>query len=364
MNTVALHNPQGQQLSVIAAMASDYNMDAVLFEETLRAAIVPRNCTREEFTVYLLAAKQYKLNPLLREIYAIPKKGGGIQPVVSIDGWYHICNDHPQFDGIEYEDRFDADTFLGVTARIWRKDRSRPTVVTEWLAECKMNTDNWQKWPRRMTRHKAGIQCARIAFGFSGIVDPDEAERFTQPEYEERRPSRITDATVHSLRTIDAQPGDFTRQDASPQTPVEPATIDAAQYAHLQGLADEVGVDHATICERLGVSSLAEIPASRFEKLIRKLELTRQTEQSPSAAAPPPVAETPAMPPADNPPVSVPPADTGGDIDPIAEAHEAGRAACEAGIAFEDIPAKFRDHAYWRKAYRDGYQAQAQEMGA
>jgi hypothetical protein len=26
-------------------------------------------------------------------------------------------------------------------------------------------------------RHKAMIQCARYAFGFAGIVDPDEAER-------------------------------------------------------------------------------------------------------------------------------------------------------------------------------------------
>src|SRR5579859_2161678 len=29
----------------------------------------------------------------------------------------------------------------------------------------------------RMLRHKAIIQCSRIAFGFSGIMDPDEAEK-------------------------------------------------------------------------------------------------------------------------------------------------------------------------------------------
>ena len=28
-----------------------------------------------------------------------------------------------------------------------------------------------------MLRHKALIQCARYAFGFAGLIDPDEAER-------------------------------------------------------------------------------------------------------------------------------------------------------------------------------------------
>jgi hypothetical protein len=31
-----------------------------------------------------------------------------------------------------------------------------------------------------MLRHKAMIQCARIAFGFGGIFDPDEAERIVE----------------------------------------------------------------------------------------------------------------------------------------------------------------------------------------
>ena len=31
-----------------------------------------------------------------------------------------------------------------------------------------------------MMRHKAMIQCARLAFGFTGIFDQDEAERITE----------------------------------------------------------------------------------------------------------------------------------------------------------------------------------------
>jgi hypothetical protein len=86
-----------------------------------------------------------------------------------------MMNDHPQFDGIDYEfEHDDEGRLVSCTSIIHRKDRSHPTRVTEYLAECKRNTDPW-KMERRMLRHKATIQGARVAFGFSGITDEDEA---------------------------------------------------------------------------------------------------------------------------------------------------------------------------------------------
>ena len=47
------------------------------------------------------------------------------------------------------------------------------------MSECKQqNKEPWQKWPSRMLRHKAAIQAGRYAFGLSGIIDPDEADRY------------------------------------------------------------------------------------------------------------------------------------------------------------------------------------------
>lgn len=164
--------------SVLMAMSEVYGMEPAAFEQTLRATVVPRECTKEQFAAFLLVAKHYELNPLLKEIYAFPTRGGGIQPIVPIDGWTNIINSNPQLDGIEFDDHLDEQGgVMAITARIWRKDRSKPIVVTEYMAECKRPTDTWKTWPRRMLRHKALIQCARYAFGFSGIVDPDEAER-------------------------------------------------------------------------------------------------------------------------------------------------------------------------------------------
>jgi phage recombination protein Bet len=176
MNQIATITPARQ--SLIASMASAYHMEPKAFADAVRSTCMPATASNEEFAAFLMVAKDYNLNPITREIYAFPKKGGGIQPIVGIDGWMNLINSHPQCDGLEFDDEFDDKKNLtSITCRIYRKDRNRPTMVTEYMAECKRPTEPWQKWPARMLRHKAAIQCARYAFGFAGIIDPEEAER-------------------------------------------------------------------------------------------------------------------------------------------------------------------------------------------
>ena len=155
------------------------NVIAVLKETAFRG----QQITDGQMTALLVIANQYGLNPFTREIYAFPDKGS-IVPVVGVDGWTRIINEHPSFDGLEFEQ--DAES---CTCIIYRKDRSHPTKVTEWLSECKRdNAQPWKTHPRRMLRHKALIQCARLAFGFSGIYDTDEAERIVEREVYEAVP--------------------------------------------------------------------------------------------------------------------------------------------------------------------------------
>ena len=176
MNQIATISPNRQTL--IGTMAASYNMEPKAFADAVRATCMPANASNEEFAAFLMVAKEYDLNPITREIYAFPKKGGGIQPIVGIDGWMNLINSHPKCDGVEFDDHFDEKRNLtAITCRIYRKDRSRHTSVTEYMDECKRPTEPWQKWPARMLRHKAAIQCARYAFGFAGIIDPEEAER-------------------------------------------------------------------------------------------------------------------------------------------------------------------------------------------
>src|SRR5262245_24555004 len=90
--------------SVLITMADRYGMEAANFEQTLRATVVPAKCSKEQFAAFLLVAIQYNLNPVTREIYAFPKPDGGIQPIVGVDGWAKLINDHPAMDGMEFVD--------------------------------------------------------------------------------------------------------------------------------------------------------------------------------------------------------------------------------------------------------------------
>lgn len=139
---------------------------------TLKATAFKGQVSDAQMTALLVVANQYALNPWTKEIYAFPDKNNGIVPVVGVDGWSRIINSHPQFDGIEFDQ--DAES---CTCIIYRKDRNRPIKVTEYMEECKRGTGPWVSHPLRMLRHKAMIQCARLAFGYGGIYDQDEAER-------------------------------------------------------------------------------------------------------------------------------------------------------------------------------------------
>lgn len=162
--------------SLINALARTYEMDPQQFYAVIKSTVMPHNATAEQTAAFLMVAKEYGLSPMLKEIHAFAGKGGGIVPVISIDGWSSMVNRHPAFDGVEFEYDNGDNGVTAVTCRMWRKDRSRPIVVTEFMAECFRSTEPWNKAPARMLRHRAYIQAARLAFGFSGAFDEETVE--------------------------------------------------------------------------------------------------------------------------------------------------------------------------------------------
>ncbi|MBX4335575.1 phage recombination protein Bet [Bartonella raoultii] len=167
--------------SPLTTMASKYGFSHEQFRKTIIKTCINYNFSDEEFAAFISVANTYGLNPLTKEIYALPKRGGGIIPVVSIDGWIKIIKSNPQFDGMTFQDQLDKEgNIIAIKCAIRLKNIKDPIEVTEYLAECKQKTDTWQKYPARMLRHKATIQCARYAFGFSGIYEEDEAARINE----------------------------------------------------------------------------------------------------------------------------------------------------------------------------------------
>lgn len=166
-----------QRAGVIDGLAKHYNMDKGAFLQVMKATIMKgANVSNEDIAAFCLVAKEHGLNPFTKEIFAFPS-GGGIQPIVSIDGWMKLINAHPDFDGMDFEDTVADGKITAITCRMFRKGRAHPVSVTEYMSECFRQTPTWKQWPARMLRHKTAIQAARYAFGFAGIMEPDEAER-------------------------------------------------------------------------------------------------------------------------------------------------------------------------------------------
>jgi phage recombination protein Bet len=195
--------------SVLGAMANRYGMEPKAFEVTVKATLGLEKCNDGQFAAFLCVANEYGLNPLTKEIYAFPTKTGGIQPIVGIDGWINLANSHPMFDGMEFEDSHDSQGCLAaITCRIHRKDRRHSICVTEYMNECRGNSGPWKQFPTRMLRHKATIQAIRYAFGFAGVMDPDEYDRMITVDAQvskavKNEPIRITQIPVVSSVTTE-----------------------------------------------------------------------------------------------------------------------------------------------------------------
>ncbi|MCA3694223.1 phage recombination protein Bet [Aquidulcibacter sp.] len=173
-----------------------------------------QQATDAQMVALMIVADQYGLNPFTKELYAYPDKQNGIVPVVSVDGWTRIVNQHEAMNGIEF--RY-ADEFVTMAAGkpcpewceviITRKDREKPIVIREFLDEvyCPPRgtfSGPWQSHTKRMLRHKTLIQGARIAFGFSGIYDEDEAQRIVERDIT----GEASHTTETTARVIEATP--------------------------------------------------------------------------------------------------------------------------------------------------------------
>jgi phage recombination protein Bet len=153
------------------------------FQRVVVKTIFPANArvSNEQFTAFIAVANKLKLDPVSKEIYAFPAKGGGIQAMVSIDGWIKLMNADKDFDGMEQVDNFSSSNCLeSVTTRIYKKNLSKAITHTEYMSECKKNSPPWQSHPRRMLGWRSLIQTIRIATGISGVIDEDDVSVYRE----------------------------------------------------------------------------------------------------------------------------------------------------------------------------------------
>lgn len=190
------------QRSVVGKLAETYGMEGPALEATLCETIFPngKQATKAQVAALCIVADQYGLNPFTKQIYAFPAKGGGITPIIGVDGWYKILNEHPANDGFDVSVEFDEKGAPhSATVTFHRKDRHHPFVWTEYLDECYRNTDPWNKTKVRMLKHRAICQGARVCYGINAY-EPDEAERIA--DFEVKETSRLPE--LPAARSLDA----------------------------------------------------------------------------------------------------------------------------------------------------------------
>ncbi len=200
-----------QRASLVQKFAARYTIEPDRLLPILKATafkVKDGEATNEQLAALLVVADQYGLNPFTKEIFAFPDKQNGIVPVVGVDGWSRIINDHAQSDGFEFRESEEIVTMQDakpcpkwMEVVIYRKDRAKPIVVREYLDEVyrplgtyqdgnKHKPGPWQTHTKRFLRHKTLIQGARIAYGFSGIYDEDEAGRIVEAQVVHEQPAQ------------------------------------------------------------------------------------------------------------------------------------------------------------------------------
>ena len=178
---------KAQTQGLIARLAGRFGVEPNRLLKCLTSQVFKqadgRQPSNEELMVLLLVCENFGLSPFNREIYAFRGKNGDIVPVVSLDGWAKIVRSQKDFNGVSF--RFSETTvkvagcnqelpeFVECAMRL--KGVDEPIVIQEFMVECfNDKSPVWRKWPRRMLRTRAFIQCARLAFSLTGLYDEGE----------------------------------------------------------------------------------------------------------------------------------------------------------------------------------------------
>lgn len=167
-----------------------------------------KDATVAECRIFLETCKQYHLNPFTKEAYLIHydnKNGDTASTIVLGKTCYlKMAENHPQYDGFEagvivlikdvgelvhregsivYRD----EDLLGGWAKVYRKDRSRPSYEEVKLSEYDTGKSLWSGKKATMIRKVALVHALREAFPstFGGLYDVSEVNADVEADFRE-----------------------------------------------------------------------------------------------------------------------------------------------------------------------------------
>ena len=159
--------------------------------------------TDDEIVSFIAICKFNQLNPFIKEAYLVKYKNAPAQMIVSKDAFFKRADNCPNYDGfdagvivtdkdgnvLEKDGCFVAsgDKLVGGWCKVYRKDRTHPTIARVTLSEYDKGQSVWNEKKSTMIVKVAKVQALREAF-------PNQlSQLYTQEEYAD---AEIVDAQV------------------------------------------------------------------------------------------------------------------------------------------------------------------------
>lgn len=182
--------------------------------------------SNSEYKMFVELCKVRKLNPFLKEAYAIKFGSSPAQIVVGKDAILKRAILHPQFDGrkqgiiVQKEDgsiehrkgtfKLPNENLVGGWATVYRKDTTHPTEITVSFDEVAQKkgdgslNHNWANKGATMVEKVALVRALRETFveDLGGMVDADEAWN-TQPQEEVKQQNEPKISDVIEVEVVD-----------------------------------------------------------------------------------------------------------------------------------------------------------------
>ena len=208
--------------------------------EDVRRFVCPK-ATEAECKIFLETCRAYRLNPFTKEAHLIHydnKNDDAASTIVLGKNCYlKLAEQHPQYDGFEaglilcdtktgetYSREgsllYEGETLLGGWAKVYRKDRSRPSYDEVRLAEYNTGKSLWASKPATMIRKVALVHALREAFPsiYGAVYDESELDVDVEAT------ARELDGPVTPPRR--------SRRKAAPRPAVEIVPVDDGDSSH------------------------------------------------------------------------------------------------------------------------------------
>jgi hypothetical protein len=185
---------------------------------------VPRGehpATPAELALVMSVMRQYRLNPMLKQVHAWRDWQGKMAIMVGYDGWVQYAREQKNFKCVTYEYGPIIDSPDGKGRKCWEwicatvHDFARgditmvPIYLEEWyVKQRKDKPEPWQLQTKHRLHLKAFTNAIREAYGLGGVVDEVDKD-IIQEQYHRTEYATQDTAEAMAERLATANPGDL-----------------------------------------------------------------------------------------------------------------------------------------------------------